>query len=256
MRGLAAKGSGLAIAFSGGLDSLVLLQLCTGLGLDVLAIHASGPQFVQGHSRTALAWLQKRKIPHKVAEHRALNIPEVRGSHPRRCYYCKTELIKSLREAAGGRILCDGTHAGDLTGYRPGLDALREQKVISPFLEAGLNKAQIRDLAEAHGFDLPEYGGQNCLLTRFEYGRKVAEEELALIEGLEAELARLLTLPFRLRYLASGPELHVESAAPLAAGLHHKLMQSLVGQGLAGAKIRVMPKVSGFFDLSLQGPLL
>lgn len=262
-------GGGIALAFSGGMDSMVLLQICRQLGLDVLAVHCTGPQFSSEHSRQAVKWLEEHNIPHKVIEHNALSIPEVRHSASRRCYYCKTQLIKVLGEAAGERRLCDGTNSSDLQGYRPGLQALAEAGVHSPFLAATLSKPMIRRLAEVLELELPQSGGQNCLLTRFEYGVTASDAQLRSIEDIESALLRLLSsvrlqdgsirdLQYRLRYLADGhaaqgsrAELHVESDQVLPIELLEKVSAVLSRHGLKNASVVVMPKVSGYFDKNL-----
>lgn len=247
------EGHGIALAFSGGMDSLALLEICLRQGLNVLALHFTGPHLDSAHSRKAVAWLKARNIPHKVVSLNPLDIPEVAASHPRRCYFCKLAAFKLLAQEASGRVLCDGTNAGDLTGYRPGLEALTELGVRSPFAEAGLAKAEIRALAESLGIALPPSGGQNCLLTRFAYGLAVTEEALRGLETAEAELDQLLgmlqPMNFRLRYLADGhAELHVESPAPLPAALHERLGDLLASHGLPATPIVTMQKLSGFFD--------
>lgn len=257
---------GIALAFSGGLDSMVLLQLCLEIKLEVLALHFAGPQFASSHSRAAIAWLEEHQVPYKVVSYHALAIPEVRRSDPKRCYYCKKHVMGLLRQEAGGRILCDGTNSTDFKGYRPGLDALREEGVYSPFASVMLGKPQIRQIARILNLDAPSYNGQNCLLTRFEYGLPVFEEQLAAIEQAEEKIRPLLskygpdgelegTLQYRLRYLAdpgakqgARAELHIESSMRLPAGLERKLAGVLAAHGLDGAPIVAMPKVSGFFD--------
>lgn len=259
---------GIALAYSGGMDSLVLLQLCLEAKLEVLALHFAGPQFASSHTHEAVKWLQEHDVPHKIVDYHALAIPEVRRSDTRRCYFCKKHLLSTLRREAGGRILCDGTNATDFKGYRPGLEALREAGVYSPFASVMLTKPQIRRMAQILGMDLPVSTGQSCLLTRFEYGLPVGEHQLSTIEKVEAEVLPLLStfnsdgslqscLQFRLRYLIdmSAPqgaraELHIESAMPLPQSLEDKLGAVLAANGLSGAGIKVMPKVSGFFDIN------
>lgn len=244
---------GVALAFSGGTDSSALLQLLLRQNVDVLAMHFTGPHLDSAHSRETVAWLETRKIPYKVVSANPLGIPEVRASHPRRCYFCKLNAFSRLQRQAGGRTLCDGTNAGDIGGYRPGLEALRELGVRSPFAEAGLAKPQIRELAVRLGIELPPSGGQNCLLTRFAYGLEVSEEQIRAVENAETEIRQLLgmlkPMNFRLRCLQDGrPELHVESPAALPGALHDRLAALLADHGLSAASIVAMDKISGFFD--------
>lgn len=238
-------GGGIALAFSGGMDSAALLELCLRRGVDVLALHFTGPHLDSNHFRETVARLEARNIPHRILNCNPLEIAEVRENHPRRCYFCKLRAFGLLRSEAGGRTLCDGTNAGDLTGYRPGLQALAELGIHSPFAEAGLAKADIRALAESLGIALPPSGGQNCLLTRFAYGLTATEQQLRGIENAEAQARPLLhPLNFRLRYLSGGrSELHVESSAPLSADLLDRLSAVL-----PGTPVVVMEKLSGFFD--------
>lgn len=257
---------GVALAFSGGMDSLVLLQLCLETGLEVLAIHFAGPQFASAHTAEAVKWLEEHDVPHKVVDYHALGIPEVRRSDVRRCYFCKKHLLATLKREAGGRLLCDGTNATDFKGYRPGLDALREAGVYSPFASVMLTKPQIRRMAQILGMDLPVSTGQSCLLTRFEYGLPVGERQLRVIEKVEDEVRPLLctfnsdgslqsALQYRLRYITdmsathgARAELHIESALPLPPALEDRLNAILAAAGIPGAPIRLMPRVSGFFD--------
>lgn len=261
---------GIALAYSGGLDSRVLLHLCLEQGLQVEALHFSGPQFAAGHSREALEWLERNNIPYQVAEHNPLSIPEVRHGHPKRCYHCKKSSLEKLKELGGSRVLCDGTNFSDLRQYRPGLAALRELGIISPFAAVRMTKAMIRRMAQLMNLEVPQKNYQNCLLTRFAYGLTVHEQQLAVIEKAEAELKPLLTpynfygepqdpLEYRLRYLADPTtvrgyraELHIKTVHNLPEVLYESLYKVLARHGLPEAPIYTMPEISGFFDRDLQ----
>lgn len=275
------KQSGMALAFSGGLDSMILLQICCKMNLDVLALHFTGPHLSAAHSRQAVRWLAERNIPHKTLEHPALSIPQVRNSDARRCYYCKQHIFGVLKQEAGTRALCDGTNAGDFKDYRPGMAALREHGVLSPFAESGLGKPQIKAIAKILNLDAPPYSAQNCLLTRFAYGLQVTAAQLDIIERAENTLRPLL-MPslkdefnaacmqggmeakhadrqYRLRYVggvydcgAVRAELHVEGSSPLPQNLRQAIAGALSSCGLENAPIVLMPVISGYFDQNIN----
>lgn len=260
---------GITLAYSGGLDSRVLLHLCLELGLEVEALHFSGPQFASDHSCEAVTWLANNNIPHQVVEHNPLSIPEVRRGHPKRCYFCKKSSLERLKEIAGARVLCDGTNFSDFRQYRPGLTALRELGVISPFASVRMTKAMIRRMAQIMNLEVQRKNYQNCLLTRFEYGLTVHEQQLATIEKVEAAVKPLLTpynffgeaqdpLEYRLRYLADPTtirgyraELHIKTAHSLPEVLYASLYKVLLQHDLSDANIYTMPEISGFFDRNL-----
>ncbi len=260
---------GIALAYSGGLDSRVLVQMCMNVGLEIEALHCAGPQYASAHSTEAVAWLEKNNVPYRVVEYNTLGIPEVRHSDPKRCYYCKKNALGRLKEIAGNRVLCDGTNFSDLREYRPGLAALRELNVCSPFASVRLAKVHIRRMAEIMQMEIPQKNYQNCLLTRFQYGLTVREAQLETIEQVELALRPLLTpynmrgeaqqpLAYRLRYLAAPasehgcrPELHIKTAYPLPDELYDAMRRLLAKHGMADIEIRAMDEISGYFDRNI-----
>ena len=144
-----------AVALSGGLDSSVLLAICADiLGAEnCLAVSADTPYMMASEQESA------DKLCRKIGVKRIsvrLSIPDcIKNNPPDRCYLCKRLIFGRLIEEASARgfeKLLDGTNAGDLSDYRPGMRALSELGVFSPFLEAGWGKKEIQMVDESEDF--------------------------------------------------------------------------------------------------------
>jgi uncharacterized protein len=105
-----------------------------------------------------------------------------------RCYFCKTELFDHLTEIAeteGWQTIVYGENASDVGDYRPGAAAAREYQVRAPLKEAGLTKAEIRELSAKLGLPTADKPQMACLSSRIPYGEPVTEEALRMIEAAE-----------------------------------------------------------------------
>ena len=195
--------SSIAVAFSGGVDSAFLLQTAHGvLGGNVLAITAA-PVFVpQRELEEAKAFCRDRGIPHIIIPAEGLNINAIRHNPPDRCYHCKKMIFGKIREvAAGNGIQCiaEGSNMDDTGDYRPGMKAIRELSVISPLLEAGLSKADIRTLSKELGLPTWNKASFACLASRFVYGEAITDEKLSAVDQAEQLLMDLGFRQFRVR---------------------------------------------------------
>lgn len=202
---------GLAIAFSGGLDSRFLCAAALALGRDVLAVHGRGPHIPASETAGARAFARHMGLRLIEIELDPLDIPEVAHTSLDRCYHCKKYMLRTISAQLAhmgeeARVLCDGSNADDQKKYRPGLKALTEEQVLSPLALAKLSKADITRHAQAMGFPLPEEKARPCLLTRFQYGLTVRRSDLSRLELAEAGLSalkdtqgRALLEDFRLR---------------------------------------------------------
>ncbi len=129
-----------------------------------------------------------------------LSIPEVRENLPNRCYVCKREMMQAIiREAEhyGYPVVADGTHAGDLPEDRPGMTALRELGIVSPFAEAGMGKDDI--VALAADLEIPVRPPSSCLATRIPAGLPLTRECLEMAGRAEALLRGVVTGMLRVR---------------------------------------------------------
>ena len=192
LRKLLAGYGRLAVAFSGGVDSSFLLAAAAEvLGDQVLAVTAA-PVFVpQRELEEAEAFCRERGIRQVVLPAGELNIDGVRHNPPDRCYHCKKEIFSRIRRAAseeGFRILAEGSNLDDTGDYRPGMRAVRELGVVSPLLEAGLTKAEIRELSRQMSLPTWEKPSFACLASRFVYGEAITENKLHMVEQAEMGL--------------------------------------------------------------------
>ena len=157
-----AKDGKMALAYSGGVDSSILLAVARGAGIDVL--------------------------PLTFDITKAREIPQVCNNAKDRCYHCKKLMMSTFRKEAaekGYEVLCDGTNADDRKQYRPGLKALEEEGVRSPIAEAGLTKEQLRAIGRELGLPVADKPSSPCLLTRFPYDTYVSEDMITAVGKAE-----------------------------------------------------------------------
>jgi len=186
----------LAVAFSGGIDSTFLLAMATEiLGADqVLALTISSPlhpHWELDESRKLASHFGVRQIV--VDAEDILDIPEVRDNAPNRCYFCKKALFSRAIEVAhrlGFNHLADGSNQDDLADYRPGRQAVEELRVLSPLLEAGLTKQEIRHYSKQKGLANWNKPANACLATRFPTGAYLTVEGLDLVDRCESVLRK------------------------------------------------------------------
>jgi uncharacterized protein len=178
-----------AVAYSGGVDSSLLLRLahdelgegCTGL----LAVSETYPR-----SEVASALALAEHIGARVAQIRTgeLDDPSFVANDPDRCYHCKSELwtrFKAYAEEHGLGQVLDGSNADDAQDYRPGRRATAEHGIRSPLLEAGLSKDEIREISRELGLPTWSKPAMACLASRIPYGTPIQPAALARIDAAE-----------------------------------------------------------------------
>ena len=201
-----------ALGFSGGVDSAYLLYAGVKAGADIR------PYFIKTAFQPAFELADAQKLAEglgvevTVLELDALADPQVAANPEDRCYYCKQNLFRTLKDRAiadGYPVLLDGTNASDEAGDRPGMRALAELSVRSPLRECGLTKAEIRACSREAGlftWDKPAYA---CLATRVPAGEAITADLLARVEGAEDALFRLGYTDFRVRVFHSAARLQL-----------------------------------------------
>ena len=201
-----------ALGFSGGVDSAYLLYAGVKAGADIRPYFiktAFQPVFELADAQKLAAGLG---VEVTVLELDALADPRVAANPADRCYYCKQNLFRTLKDRAiadGYPVLLDGTNASDEAGDRPGMRALAELSVRSPLRECGLTKAEIRARSREAGlftWDKPAYA---CLATRVPAGETITADILARVEGAEDALFRLGYTDFRVRVFHSAARLQL-----------------------------------------------
>lgn len=194
---------GVAVAFSAGVDSTFLLYAARqALGDNVLAVTARSASFPRRELNEATAFCAQNGIAQLLIDSDELEIEGFRQNPPDRCYLCKRELFSKIRDAAAQRgfsVVAEGTNVDDEGDYRPGMRAIAELGIKSPLREAGLTKAEIRELSR--DFGLPTWNKPSfaCLASRFVYGENITDEKLLMVEKAEQLLLDLGFYTVRVR---------------------------------------------------------
>ena len=195
------------VAFSGGVDSSYLAyEAHRVLGDFALAVTAESPSYPQSHREMAERIVGEFCIPHRFVATHEMESQDYRANRPDRCYHCKTELfdvLGSLREELGFDSVAYGINTDDIGDYRPGHRAAEERGVLSPLLDAGLTKEDVRALSRAAGLPTADLPASACLSSRLPYGTEVTTERLQQVEDGEARLRSLGFRQVRLRHHGS-----------------------------------------------------
>ena len=223
----------LVIAYSGGVDSSYLLAAAhAALGDRALGVIADSPSLPRQALEEALEL--SRQIGTRVEVVATEELQDARySSNPvNRCYFCKAELFTKLEALSRGRgyaAIAYGENADDMRQVRPGRLAAEEFRVIEPLRDAGLTKAEIRELSRKLGLPTADAPAQPCLSSRIPHGTPVTVEALAMIERAEALVRSLGFQVFRVRHLALDHETRARVLiAPEEMGRIEPLAGSLV----------------------------
>ncbi len=254
----------LAIAVSGGVDSLTLATVAGRTLGAVLAVHATSPAVPAEATRRVEAQAEAEGWSLRVIAAGEFADPRYRANPVNRCFFCKTNLYGAIR-AVTDLPMASGANLDDLGEYRPGLEAAREHGVRHPFVEAGLTKADVRALARALGLpDIAALPSAPCLSSRVETGIRIEPATLGFIHAVETlvgdELGRTgAGQAVRCRVRASGVvvELDPASLAALDAGQRGALTDAIrvrAPDALAAAAIGFAPYRTGSAFLTEQAP--
>ena len=184
-----------AVAFSGGVDSTLLLAVAVRvLGDKALAVVGRSASVPGGEERSALELARAMGARVKVAETCEFDDPDFVSNNPDRCFHCKRNLFATVREVAEAEGLAhvlEGSNADDLDDYRPGRKASLEAGVRGPLMELGIDKPMVRAIALHLGLDNWNKPALACLSSRVPYGTPVEPETLARIDTAEQALHAL-----------------------------------------------------------------
>lgn len=194
----------LIVAYSGGADSAYLAWAANQvLGENAIAITADSASLPESHKRDAEAFARRCGFRHEYIETLEFENPDYVKNAPDRCFHCKDELFRRLEEvgrARGIEHIVYGVNVDDLGDYRPGQKAAKLHDVKAPLVEAGLTKAEIRELsrmAELPTWDRP---ASACLSSRIPYGTPVTIQNVKTVERGEEEIKALGFRQFRVRF--------------------------------------------------------
>ena len=192
------------VAYSGGVDSAYLAWAADrALKDNMLAVIADSPSLARTHLRDAIAFAQEQGIPLHVIQTAEMERPEYVRNDVQRCFHCKDELFRVMEDFAAKNnfhSIAYGVNLDDQSDFRPGQQAARRHNVAAPLLDAGLTKAEVRELALQAGLRVWDKPASACLSSRIEYGRPVTREALAAVEQGEDALRALGFRQVRVRH--------------------------------------------------------
>ena len=194
----------LIVAYSGGVDSTFLAAVAHEvLGFNALSVTSRSPSVAPEELEAAIALARTRGWRHLVVDTNEIEDPRYLANDGRRCFFCKTELYTHLGQVAaaeGVTKVANGANTDDLGDYRPGMEAAKNFEVISPLVEVGMSKQDIRDVSRC--LDLPTWDkpAQPCLSSRIPYGTVVSVGALAMIGKSEKGLRELGFSVVRVRH--------------------------------------------------------
>lgn len=182
----------MAVAYSGGTDSTLLLKIGHEiLGKKCIAVTASAPIYISDELKEAEDFCKSEKIEQKIISYDPFKVEGFKMNPENRCYICKKAVFSRLKEYAEAnnyKFCCDGTNADDLGDYRPGLLAKKELGIVSPLLDTGMGKSEIREISRFLGLKTAEKPSSACLASRFAYGDEITIEKLKMVDEAEKYL--------------------------------------------------------------------
>ncbi|MFN8439995.1 MAG: ATP-dependent sacrificial sulfur transferase LarE [Caldilineaceae bacterium] len=254
MRSLIRECESVLVAYSGGVDSALVMAVAhRELGDKALACIGVSPSYPTREMRNAVKLAEELKVPFRLVDTEEHLDPNYAANPTNRCYFCKSELhdqLKQVAQSEGWSVVLDGNNASDVGDFRPGMQAARERGVRSPLLEAGISKAEVREIAHALSLPVWDKPAMACLSSRVPHGVAITPQLLRQIESAEDVLVDLGFQQFRVRHHheIARIELPVEDFA--RAVQYHRA----ISDGVKAAGYRfVTLDLAGFRSGSLNG---
>lgn len=192
------------VAYSGGVDSTFLAKVAyDALGDRALAVTAVSPSLAASELEEARALAERIGVKHVLINSNEVSDPRYLANQADRCYFCKQEvygLLVAYASEQGFAATADGTNVDDLRDPRPGRKAAREHGVLSPLVDAGFSKAEIREVSRSLGLPTADKPSMACLSSRIPFGTPISIQSLQQVEAAEALLKALGLGQVRVRH--------------------------------------------------------
>ena len=247
------------VAFSAGVDSTFAAAVAADvLGSRAFAVTGVSPSIPASEVEEAKALAAQIGIRHLLLDTSEMDRPGYVENSPQRCYHCKTELYSLLEEMAerdGVAYVLDGCNVDDLGDHRPGRVAAAEHRVRSPLMEAGLTKAEIRELSKERGLPTWDKPAMACLSSRIPYGTPVTVEALDQVGAAEAFLRGLGLRQLRVRHHGDVARIEIE-LTDIAVVVEHRerIVKRLRNLGYAHVTLDLAGFRSGSMNEGLSQP--
>ena len=219
------------VACSGGVDSMLLATLAHRQKPQVtIVVHAVGPAVPAAASTRVKRWAHQEKWQLQLVNAGEFDDPEYLANPVNRCFHCKKNLYRTLRDIRGqldsSSVLLSGTNLDDLDDFRPGLEAAKEAAVRHPYVEAFITKTQLREIARQSALPFADLPAAPCLASRLYTGTTVQADLLQLIDQTE-EWIREQTGLAVVRCRVHQQKMRVEVENPSLLESHHKFVLDL-----------------------------
>ena len=247
----------LVVAYSGGVDSTFLATVAGRvLGQRALAVTALSPSLAPADLEEATQVARRFGFAHRVIATAELDDPRYASNPPDRCYFCKSALMEKLSEVAaefGAARVALGANVDDLGDFRPGERAAGERGAAFPLREAGLTKAEIRELSREMGLPTAEKPAAACLASRIPYGDPITAPKLEQVAQAEDVLRRSGFNECRVRHHGDVARIEVP-AARLAEALAQReaLVAALKSLGFVYVTLDLQGLRSGSLNEALR----
>lgn len=180
----------LAVAVSGGVDSLTLAFVASRAIDDFMCLHAKSPAVPDEATDRVIDYSIRFGWSLEIIESGEFSDPHYLKNPHNRCYFCKTNLFTGMRQRFDGP-LATGTNLDDLGDYRPGLVAAKEFGILQPYVDAEIGKDDLREIAHQFGLsDISSLPAQPCLASRIITGRPISPDDLQFVDRMETQLRR------------------------------------------------------------------
>ncbi|MFW9771853.1 MAG: ATP-dependent sacrificial sulfur transferase LarE [Candidatus Thorarchaeota archaeon] len=237
------------VAFSGGVDSSLLAFLSKKYAKDTLLITEKSILYPDEEIQEASEFAKTYHISHIIIERNPLENDNFKKNPHNRCYICKTGLYKDIikiKDEKNFDIVLDGSNQDDLSDYRPGMQALKELGISTPYIDFKLTKQDIRNIAELYKLEVKAKPSMACYSSRIPYNQPIDENKLSMIREAENFLKNNFNLKqLRVRY-------HDERLARIEL-LQEDLIQILNKDNIAKIKTKLKELGFCYITIDLEG---